>query len=126
VLTVAEGDAIVLENGIQISFEPGGVYATGDYWLIPARVAGDGQLDWPLAPMADGDSGPASLPPRGMHHYAALGVTDDAGHHQECCCRFDSLCEQLQAGGKAGAGSASKDRAPVPPGVQKKKPKKPK
>ncbi|HEY8682769.1 MAG TPA: DUF6519 domain-containing protein, partial [Rhodanobacter sp.] len=40
---------------------------------------------------------PAALPPRGLHHYAALGVTDDKGGYQECCCRFDSLCALLQA-----------------------------
>jgi hypothetical protein len=125
VLAVAEGAPIVLEDSIQITFEPGGVYATGDYWLIPARVAGNGLLDWPVATMTDGGSGPASLPPRGLHHYAALGVTDD-GAYQECCCRFDSLCEQLQAAGKPEATSASKDPAPASPGMPKKKPKKPK
>jgi hypothetical protein len=92
VLAVAEGDAIALENGIQISFESGGVYATGDYWLIPARVAGDGQLDWPSV-----NGTPAALPPRGRHHYAALGVTDANGGYAECCCRFDSLCALLRA-----------------------------
>src|SRR3546814_8003722 len=68
VLAVDEGDAIALENGIQITFEPGSVYANGDYWLIPARVAGDGQLDWPVA-----NGTPASLPPRGLHHQAEIG-----------------------------------------------------
>src|SRR5262249_6445700 len=29
-----------LENGVQIQFTSGGTYRTGDYWLIPARVAG--------------------------------------------------------------------------------------
>ena len=126
VLELTEGAPIALEDGIQITFAPGGLYATGDYWLIPARVASDGLLDWPVAMMADGGSGPASLPPRGLHHYAALGVTDDNGDYQECCCRFDSLCEQLQAAGKPGATSASKKPTLAPPGMQKKKPKKPK
>lgn len=100
VLALAEGTPITLEDGLQITFEPGGLYATGDYWLIPARVAGNGQLDWPLVIAADGTSGPAALPPRGLHHYAALGVTDANGNYQECCCRFDSLCALLQAGAK--------------------------
>jgi hypothetical protein len=30
---------IDLEDGIQIQFLTGGKYPTGDYWLIPARVA---------------------------------------------------------------------------------------
>lgn len=107
VLTLGEGTPIVLEDGIQISFEPGGLYATGDYWLMPARVAGNGLLDWPSATAADGTtSGPAALSPRGLHHYAALGVTDDNGSYQECCCRFDSLCELMRAGvGKRQPGS---------------------
>jgi hypothetical protein len=92
VLAVAEGDAIALENGIEITFEPGGVYATGDYWLIPARVAGNGQLAWPSV-----NGTPAALPPRGRHHYAALGVAGD-GNYDECCCRFGTLCELIQAG----------------------------
>ncbi|MGB3460495.1 DUF6519 domain-containing protein [Rhodanobacter lindaniclasticus] len=100
VLAVAEGDAIALENGIQITFEPGGVYATGDYWLIPARVAGDGQLDWPAV-----NGSPAALPPRGRHHYAALGVTDANGGYAECCCRFDSLCALLRASSAAAPGT---------------------
>ena len=98
VLAVAEGAPIALEDGVQVTFEPGGVYATGDYWLIPARVAGNGMLDWPRVTAADGTSSVAALAPRGRHHHAALGATDDQGVYQECCCRFDSLCELLRAG----------------------------
>lgn len=101
VLAVAEGSTITLEDGIEITFEPGGVYATGDYWLIPARVAGDGQLDWPVA-----NGMPASLPPRGLHHHAVLGVSGDGGY-DECCCRFDSLCELIRASNKAAPGTST-------------------
>lgn len=96
VVTVAEGMSIILEDGIEISFAVGGIYATGDYWLIPARVAGNGLLDWPSVTAADGSSGPAALPPRGLHHYAPLGVMDESGDFQICCCRFDSLCALLR------------------------------
>jgi hypothetical protein len=117
VLTLGEGTPVVLEDGIQITFAPGGLYATGDYWLIPARVAGNGQLDWPLATAADGTSGAAALPPRGLHHHAALGVTDDNGNYQECCCRFESLCALMQAGtnkiSPAGMKLVTKPRPPV-------------
>lgn len=102
VLAVAEGAPIALEDGIQISFEPGGLYATGDYWLIPARVAGNGQLDWPMTGTA-----PAALPPRGWHHHAVLGVSGDNGGYDECCCRFDSLCEMLRASTKATPGTTT-------------------
>lgn len=37
---------IALERGVQIQFQPGGVYRNGDYWLIPARVA-SGDVIWP-------------------------------------------------------------------------------
>ena len=99
VLAVAEGAPIALEDGIQVSFEPGGLYATGDYWLIPSRVAGNGQLDWPMTGTA-----PAALPPRGLHHHAVLGVSGDNGGYDECCCRFDSLCQLLQSGQAQPAG----------------------
>ena len=49
-----EADWIELENGIQIQFlpanndeNPAHLYRTGDYWLIPARVA-TGSIEWPV------------------------------------------------------------------------------
>jgi hypothetical protein len=70
-----------LEDGIQIEFSANGKYLTGDYWLIPARVA-TGNIEWP--PLtddtgqpqtdADGNVVPDALPPDGIeHHYAPLG-----------------------------------------------------
>ena len=67
-----------LEDGVQIQF-PGGAgnpaagtptfYRTGDYWLIPARVA-TGDVEWP---------GPRETPqarlPLGVDHaFAPLGI----------------------------------------------------
>ncbi|MEO6927172.1 MAG: DUF6519 domain-containing protein [Rhodanobacter sp.] len=92
VLAMTEGTALTLEDGIQVTFQPGGVYATGDYWLIPARVAGSGRLDWPSS-----GSAAAALPPRGGHHYAVLGVSSDQNPFAECCCRFGPLCESIGA-----------------------------
>jgi Family of unknown function (DUF6519) len=72
-LAIIEGDKeknwIELEDGIQIQFQIGGTYRTGDYWLIPARTA-TGDVEWP------GPAGaPAALGPRGvMHHYAPLWI----------------------------------------------------
>jgi hypothetical protein len=69
----ATGDEVVwldLEAGIQIQFSADGVYRTGDYWLIPARVA-TANIEWPHR----NDSTPDLLPPRGVeHHYAPLGL----------------------------------------------------
>ena len=99
-LAVTEGAAIALEDGVQVTFQPGGVYATGDYWLIPARVAGSGQLDWPSSGTA-----PVALPARGGHHYAVLGVARGDDAYDECCCRFGSLCERLAAERKPSSGA---------------------
>ncbi len=61
-----------LEFGVQVRFDEGS-YATGDYWLIPARVF-DGSIEWPQ----EGDQ-PASLPPFGpKYHFAPLGVNTGA------------------------------------------------
>jgi hypothetical protein len=58
-----------LEDGVQIQFFAGGEYRTGDYWLIPARVA-TGNVEWPQ----DDELNPQPLPPHGIeHHYALLG-----------------------------------------------------
>ncbi|KQW02341.1 DUF6519 domain-containing protein [Rhizobacter sp. Root1221] len=57
-----------LERGVQIQFQPGGVYRTGDYWLIPARVA-SGDVLWPQ--VADV---PSFVAPDGItRHRAAIG-----------------------------------------------------
>lgn len=105
-----EGEAIDLEDGVQISFEPGGVYATGDYWLIPARVAGNGTLDWPK----DGDKG-AALKSFGMHHIAVLGTLWPQMGYTECCCRFDSLCTLLGQAANRRAADAGAVVSPVTP-----------
>jgi hypothetical protein len=74
-------DWIALEDGIQIQFPVGqggnaNTYRSGDYWLIPARVA-TGDIQWPKME----DSTPPHelvakpLPPHGIeHHYAPLAV----------------------------------------------------
>ncbi|MCH7575324.1 MAG: hypothetical protein IIA59_09390 [Candidatus Marinimicrobia bacterium] len=62
------------EDGIEVQFTGGdngdGTYATGDYWLIPARTFG-AAIEWP-----DDDNGdPASLYPHGvLHHYCELAL----------------------------------------------------
>lgn len=58
-----------LEDGVQVAFEAGGEYRSGDHWLIPARVASQG-IDWPPP-----DADDAMQPAQGIAHaYAPLGV----------------------------------------------------
>ncbi|MEJ2443852.1 MAG: DUF6519 domain-containing protein [Exilibacterium sp.] len=85
-----------LEDGIQISFAPKGNYRSGDYWLIPARVA-TGNIEWPVN---EEKQQPALLPPRGVrHHYAplALMVAKDGrlDVKTSCRCEFTAIraCE---------------------------------
>ena len=78
----AAGDWIKLEDGVEIQFEAGGTFVTGDYWLVPARTANldglpaipglAGNVDWPVDP-ATGTPVPA--PARGIEHrYADLAA----------------------------------------------------
>jgi hypothetical protein len=82
---------IDLEDGVQIQFSAGGEYRTGDYWLIPARVA-TGKIEWPQAD----DLNPQPLPPHGVeHHYAPLGFVSWSGEEwqitKNCECDFKPL-----------------------------------
>lgn len=65
---------ISLEEGIEIQFQPDGLYREGDYWLIPARTATGGIL-WP-----ETAGEPDLVPPHGVeHHYAPLVFVGAAG-----------------------------------------------
>jgi hypothetical protein len=92
-LTLQDGAALIAEStgddgwlnpedGIQIQFQPEATYRTGDYWLIPARVA-TGDVEWPklhdaqgkIALDANGQPQPVALRPHGVeHHYAPLWI----------------------------------------------------
>lgn len=69
-----------LEDGVQVQFpaSDGATYRSGDYWLIPARVA-TGEVVWPQesGPDAHGKTivNPLAKPPDGVvHAYASLGI----------------------------------------------------
>jgi hypothetical protein len=81
-LTIEDGAALLqegsddtgwfnLENGVQIQFQkqvqgqPPNQYRTGDYWLIPARVA-TGDVEWPGTV-----DKPEPRSPHGIQHYYA-------------------------------------------------------
>lgn len=71
-------DWLELENGIQIQFQPGGHYRTGDYWLIPART--NGTIEWPCECDDKGElksDAPIAQSPHGItHHYAPLRIIE--------------------------------------------------
>jgi hypothetical protein len=62
-----------IEGGIQVQF-PQGNYATGDYWLIPARTV-TGEIEWP--PYGLPNSNPIPQLPLGIrHHYCKLAILE--------------------------------------------------
>jgi hypothetical protein len=91
---------IDLEDGIQVRFTTDdGTYRTGDYWLIPARVA-TGTIDWPDLRDPAGES---EQPPHGVrHHFAPLGFvswnTDTKSWNIDNDCRreFSPLRDTLE------------------------------
>jgi hypothetical protein len=71
-VAVRSDGPLELEQGIQIQFGANGSYRSGDYWLIPARVA-TGGIEWPQGSGPDRKA--LALPPFGIeHHYAPLAV----------------------------------------------------
>jgi hypothetical protein len=84
-IPIEEEKWIDLEDGVRILFAapvqnaPATQYRTGDYWLIPARVA-TGDVEWPQETV-NNETGPRAVRPHGVeHHYAPLAsVTLAAG-----------------------------------------------
>lgn len=105
-LKLKEGGWLELEDGIQVSFvsaSPDNRYRTGDYWIIPARIA-TGDVEWPPekhadgTPVLDGDGNPvpAAIPPHGIeHHYAPLYVfsAPGGGANPNCRKHFKTVVE---------------------------------
>jgi hypothetical protein len=82
---IKEGVWLDLEVGVQIFFVASDganpvTYRTGDYWLIPARVA-TGNVEWPTVTVKDAQGNatvtPVPRPPLGItHHYAPLAIVE--------------------------------------------------
>ena len=85
---------INLEDQIQVQFAEGGETRTGDYWLIPARVA-TGNIEWPNPDTEGKKVSTIRMPPRGVvHHYAPLGFVTWPGGTidiDQCHCEFEPL-----------------------------------
>ena len=87
-IPIKEGVEIELEDGVRLLFtvgDPATQYRTGDYWLIPARVA-TGDVEWPQITEKDPNDltktidKPKSMPPNGVeHHYAPRAAVTLAG-----------------------------------------------
>jgi hypothetical protein len=125
-----EADWIPLEDGIQIQFLPAhntegrkNRYRTGDYWLIPARVA-TGNIVWPVEldnagqPKLDPTTNkeiPIPQAPCGIqHHYAPLAIVT-ANTSLDCRCRIPPLNDcQLFSFGEEGIGGRPLCEAPNP------------
>jgi len=84
---------IEIEDGIEVQFQPDGSgikYRTGDYWLVPARVA-TGKIEWPTE-ITNAEVEAKAMPPRGIeHHYAPLAVIDGQNSPLDCRCTFRTL-----------------------------------
>lgn len=87
-----------LEDGVQIQFvKPASShFRTGDYWLIPARVA-TGDVIWPSETITDSSGNsvinPVAVGPDGItHHYAPLAIVSAAGATiHECRASFTQM-----------------------------------
>ncbi|HJV62401.1 MAG TPA: DUF6519 domain-containing protein [Albitalea sp.] len=93
--SATEPNWLTLEDGIQVQFAAGGSYRSGDYWLIPARVA-TGSIEWPSTLDASGTVQWQPQPPRGVeHHYAPLGyvaVNSDGNlDTTRCLCEIEPI-----------------------------------
>jgi Family of unknown function (DUF6519) len=65
---------INLEDGVQVQFSAG-VYATGDYWMIPARTL-TANIHWPVDTLGN----PIAQPPKGIRrHYARVALVQYDG-----------------------------------------------
>jgi hypothetical protein len=99
-LSLSAGSWLSLENGIQVEFSKGN-YASGDYWLIPARTA-TGNIEWPAAniewPPCNSDGDPCQPAHRIEIFEAPLACIQwdkqkRAPHVQDCRKSFPPLTE---------------------------------
>ncbi len=113
-----------LEDGVQVQFQVLGTlaltYRSGDYWLIPARVA-TGNVIWPSETVTDAQgntvTNPAALSPDGItHHYAPLAVlTLKGGVPSVSSCGNVITRRQPLSGAGQPVGSAVAEASPATP-----------
>ncbi|MFB8032419.1 DUF6519 domain-containing protein [Streptomyces sp. NPDC056004] len=72
---IEEGAWLPLEDGVEIYFEKGRTYRTGDYWTVTARTA-TGSVEWPV----NAARKPLLCHPAGIvRHYAPLALVKGEG-----------------------------------------------
>ncbi|MEU2130719.1 DUF6519 domain-containing protein [Streptomyces sp. NPDC018352] len=72
---IEEGAWLPLEDGVEIYFEKGRTYRTGDYWTVTARTA-TGSVEWPV----NAARNPLLIHPAGIvRHYAPLALVKGEG-----------------------------------------------
>jgi len=112
---LTEGSWLNLEDGVQVFFEAGRSYRSGEYWQIPARTI-TGDIEW----LDDDHGAPAALPPAGVaHHYCCLAVINvkpDRSIEKISDCRHlfpavTQLINLLYVGGDGQEGLAGKPLA---------------
>ena len=99
-------------DGIQVRFAAGGVWRSGDHWLITARTGilpgtTDRHIDWPV----DGANDPLPLPARGpARHVARLGIATRAAGSwtvEDCRQEFAPLTDLITFVGRGGDGQTA-------------------
>ncbi len=106
---------IPLEDGVEVTFEPG-FYNVGDYWLIPARTA-KGDVEWPTDTATPPQ--PLPQPPAGIrHHFCRLAILerDAAGFDvaEDCRSLFPPLTEVVSFHYIGGDGQEAMPGHPLP------------
>ncbi len=77
-LLLTEGLWHDLESGVQVTFEAGGSYRSGDYWMIPARSITE-DIEWPR----DGNSPKAMIPHGVRHVYEPIALVHLRGNRTQ-------------------------------------------
>jgi hypothetical protein len=93
-LAIGAGGWHQLEDGLEVEFlsDAATSFRTGDYWLIPARVA-TRDIIWPRKA---GSVDPEEREPHGVqHHYAPLGIFQALGQPASDCRRCLNLAAAL-------------------------------
>lgn len=117
----AAGVWLDLEDGVQVQFDMlmDQNFRSGDYWLIPARVA-TGNVIWPQERVADPRgktvSYPAAIPPNGItHHYAPLAIilpgSGASPRFNYCGANFNTVTAQDAPAQAVAANGASAEAA---------------